>query len=65
VFLFLVAFVLARAFGATFGDLLTKPLDQGGLNLGTYGASAFFAIFMAVALWRENRVESAGLRPIE
>lgn len=58
VLLFWVAFVLTRPFGATFGDLLTKPLDHGGLNLGTYGASAFFAGLMAIALWREIRVES-------
>lgn len=59
IFLFWVAFVLTRPFGATFGDLLTKPIDHGGLNLGTYGASAFFAVIMAMALWREGRVEAA------
>ena len=37
--LFWVAFVFTRPFGATFGDLLTKPLDKGGLDLGTYWAS--------------------------
>ncbi len=58
VFLFWVAFVLTRPFGATFGDLLTKPVAQGGLDLGTYGASAFFAVLMAVALWREARVQA-------
>lgn len=35
VFLFWIAFVFTRPFGATFGDLLTKPLEHGGLNLGT------------------------------
>lgn len=59
VFLFWVAFVLTRPFGATFGDLLTKSTDHGGLNLGTYGASAFFAALMVIALWRERRVEAA------
>lgn len=58
VFLFWVAFVLTRPFGATFGDLLTKPIDEGGVNLGTYGASAFFALLMAIALWREARGEA-------
>jgi uncharacterized membrane-anchored protein len=57
VFLFWVAFILTRPFGATFGDLLTKPLDHGGLNLGTFGASAFFAFILVIALWREGRVE--------
>lgn len=38
--LFWLAFVLTRPFGATFGDLLTKPLDKGGLNFGTIGSSS-------------------------
>lgn len=38
--LFWIAFVLTRPFGATFGDLLTKSTDKGGLNYGTEGASA-------------------------
>lgn len=58
VLLFWVAFVLTRPFGATFGDLLTKSHAEGGLNLGTYGASIFFALLMAVALRREARVEA-------
>ena len=33
VLLFWVAFIFTRPFGATFGDLLTKPLEQGGLNV--------------------------------
>jgi uncharacterized membrane-anchored protein len=40
VVLFWVAFVLTRPFGATFGDVLTKPVERGGLDLGTLGASA-------------------------
>ncbi len=39
VFLFWLAFVLTRPFGATFGDLLTKPIEKGGLNFGTIGSS--------------------------
>jgi uncharacterized membrane-anchored protein len=39
VLLFWVAFVLTRPFGATFGDVLTKPAAHGGLDLGTTGAS--------------------------
>ena len=37
--LFWIAFVFTRPFGATYGDLLTKPLDKGGLDLGTHWAS--------------------------
>ncbi|MEO6102141.1 MAG: hypothetical protein ABIP44_00705 [Pseudoxanthomonas sp.] len=39
VMLFWIAFVLTRPFGATFGDLLTKPVENGGLDLGTIGSS--------------------------
>ena len=39
VFLFWVAFILTRPFGATFGDLLTKSTEKGGLDYGTKGAS--------------------------
>lgn len=31
--LFWIAFIFTRPFGATFGDFLTKPLSNGGLNL--------------------------------
>lgn len=39
VVLFWIAFVLTRPFGATFGDLLTKSHEQGGLGFGTIGSS--------------------------
>jgi len=39
VILFWLAFVLTRPFGATFGDLLTKSHEKGGMNLGTSGSS--------------------------
>lgn len=39
IILFWVAFVLTRPFGATFGDLLTKTHDKGGLDFGTIGSS--------------------------
>jgi uncharacterized membrane-anchored protein len=48
VVLFWIAFVLTRPFGATFGDLLTKPIEKGGLNFGTIGSSAILA-FLLVA----------------
>jgi len=35
--IFWLAFVLTRPFGATMGDVLTKPTEKGGLNLGTVG----------------------------
>ncbi len=44
--LFWIAFVLTRPFGATFGDLLTKPVAQGGLNFGTIGSSLILATLL-------------------
>lgn len=46
VILFWFAFVLTRPFGATFGDLLTKPVAKGGLNLGTIGASIVLLLIL-------------------
>jgi len=50
VMLFWIAFVLTRPFGATFGDLLTKPIEKGGLDYGTVGASLILAALMAIVL---------------
>ena len=47
VLLFWIAFVLTRPFGATFGDLLTKSHDKGGLGFGTIGSSAILAGILA------------------
>jgi uncharacterized membrane-anchored protein len=44
--LFWLAFVLTRPFGATFGDLLTKPMEKGGLNFGTVGSSAILFVIL-------------------
>lgn len=46
--LFWIAFVFTRPFGATFGDLLTKPLSKGGLDLGTLNASLVAIGIMAL-----------------
>lgn len=46
--LFWIAFVLTRPFGATFGDLLTKPISRGGLNFGTIGSSIFLAVLLII-----------------
>lgn len=43
VLLFWMAFVLTRPFGATFGDLLTKPTASGGLGFSTVGSSLVLA----------------------
>ncbi|MDP1512780.1 hypothetical protein L8C07_22575 [Paenibacillus sp. CMAA1739] len=52
VFLFWLAFVLTRPFGATFGDLLTKSHAKGGLDLGTMGSSlVLFIILIALIIY--------------
>jgi uncharacterized membrane-anchored protein len=62
VMLFWIAFVLTRPFGATFGDLLTKPVAKGGLNFGTVGSSAILAslllAFIIYTITKENRLLS-------
>ena len=46
VVLFWIAFVLTRPFGATFGDLLTKAPEKGGLDFGTVGSSLILATLL-------------------
>jgi uncharacterized membrane-anchored protein len=41
--LFWVAYVLTRPFGANAGNTLSKTPEEGGLGLGTFGASAILA----------------------
>jgi uncharacterized membrane-anchored protein len=50
VLLFWVAFVLTRPFGATLGDVLTKPHAAGGLALGTAGASAALGAVLVLSV---------------
>ncbi len=51
VLLFWSAFVLTRPFGATFGDLLTKPLEKGGLGFGTIGSSIILSFLLVVFIF--------------
>lgn len=48
VILFWLAFVLTRPFGATFGDLLTKSHEKGGLDFGTKGSSLILFLLLAI-----------------
>jgi len=50
VFLFWIAFVLTRPFGATLGDVLTKSKDKGGLGFGTVGSSAVLASILGIMI---------------
>jgi len=57
--LFWIAFVLTRPFGATFGDLLTKPVAKGGLNFGTVWSSVFLAAILVALVVYASRKEKA------
>jgi uncharacterized membrane-anchored protein len=63
ILLFWIAFVLTRPFGATFGDLLTKPLEKGGLGFGTIGSSMILALllvgFVVYASIQERRASAS------
>ena len=50
VLLFWTAFILTRPLGATVGDLLDKPMDQGGLALSRPLASAAIAAFVVLCV---------------
>jgi uncharacterized membrane-anchored protein len=50
VLLFWAAFILTRPLGATVGDLLDKPLNDGGLALSRPIASAVIAVFIIACL---------------
>jgi uncharacterized membrane-anchored protein len=50
VFLFWAGFILTRPLGATVGDLLDKPVAQGGLDFSRPLASAVLAAFIVAAI---------------
>lgn len=54
VFLFWVAFILTRPFGATFGDLMTKSEEKGGKGLGTFQVSMVLLGMFLFAFAIEN-----------
>lgn len=64
IILFWIAFVFTRPFGATFGDFLTKPHGQGGLELGTLNSSLvsvaalFFLLIIAHRQHQEDEMSS-------
>jgi uncharacterized membrane-anchored protein len=53
--LFWAAFILTRPLGATVGDLLTKPVENGGLDLSRFSSSLTIAAFIVVAILFTSR----------
>jgi uncharacterized membrane-anchored protein len=60
--LFWAAFILTRPLGATLGDLLDKPLDNGGLAFSRFYATAILAaiIIACVALLPQRAGSHSG-----
>lgn len=59
VILFWIAFILTRPFGATFGDLLTKSTEHGGLNLGTGYTSLILISILLAIIGARRKVDNA------
>ncbi len=55
--LFWIAFIFTRPFGATFGDLLTKPIEKGGLNFSRGIAALVAASLLGLVLYVSRRNE--------
>jgi uncharacterized membrane-anchored protein len=53
--LFWAAFILTRPLGATLGDILTKPVDDGGMNLSRFTSSYVIAAFMIICILVTSR----------
>ncbi len=58
--LFWMAFVLTRPFGATMGDLLTKPTSHGGLGFGTVGSSLVLLVLLIATIVWDTRRQARG-----
>ena len=62
VLLFWMAFILTRPFGATFGDVLTKAPDKGGLDFGRDYASLVLLAILLLAIATVDKTKLV-LRP--
>jgi uncharacterized membrane-anchored protein len=63
--LFWAAFILTRPLGATVGDLLDKPIANGGLALGRFSASAVLVVFIlgCIFVFRQRSGRHPGESP--
>ena len=63
---FWIAYVLTRPLGASTGDLLSQPMKDGGLGLGTTGTSVLFlAVILVLVTVLTLRRSSASTPPAE
>ncbi|WP_233194851.1 hypothetical protein [Cryobacterium sp. M91] len=57
---FWIAYILTRPLGASTGDLLSQPLADGGLGLGTTGTSMLFlAVILILVIVLTRRAHTA------
>jgi len=62
--LFWSAFILTRPLGATLGDWLDKPLDEGGLGISRFYATAILAaVIVACVVFLPQRAGSHAAKP--
>ncbi len=63
--LFWVAFILTRPLGAVVGDLLDKPLTEGGLAQSRFAASAVLVVFIVgcICVFPQRAAARAPARP--
>ena len=60
---FWIAYILTRPLGASTGDLLSQPVADGGLGLGTTGTSVLFlAVILILVIVLTRRARSTGAR---
>lgn len=59
--LFWAAFILSRPLGAVVGDFLDKPVEQGGLALSRYSATAVLFVFIVgcIMIFRQKAAQRA------
>ena len=60
---FWVAYILTRPLGASMGDLLSQPTNNGGLGLGTTGTSVLFLVTIAglvsyLSITKKDKIET-------
>lgn len=59
VLLFWLAFIFTRPFGATFGDLLTKPIENGGLDfsrgIAALVTTALLTFVLYISITKERK----------
>jgi uncharacterized membrane-anchored protein len=64
---FWLAYILTRPLGASLGDLLSQPVEYGGLGFGTIVTSLMFlgciiliVVYMSIIYQREGKLSEAG-----